>query len=63
MNKVELIDLIVLGVGLFKVDVKKVLDVFVDVIVVVLKKGDCIFFVGFGFFLVFKCEVRIGCNL
>lgn len=63
MNKLELIDVIVEKGGLFKIDVGKVLDVIIVLIIEVFKFGDIVIFVGFGIFNVKERVVCIGCNL
>lgn len=63
MNKLELIDVIVVDVGIIKVVVKLVLEFFLGNVGIILKKGGRILLVGFGFWLVFVRVVRDGRNL
>lgn len=62
MNKGELINAIAAEAGLSKVDSKKALDAFIDVVTKSLKKGDKITLVGFGTFSVIQKSERTGIN-
>lgn len=58
-----MIEVIVDGVDILKVVVIKVLDVFIGVVIEMLKKGDIVVLVGFGMFEICKCDVCNGWNL
>lgn len=62
MNKSELIDAIAQEAGLTKVDARKALDAFINVVGKSLAKGDKVGLVGFGSFTVQMREAREGRN-
>ena len=62
MTKAELIDKIASGAGLSKSDAAKALDVTLDAVKGVLKKGQKVTLVGFGTFSVSKRKARKGRN-
>lgn len=62
MNKSELIDAIAQEAGLTKVDARKALDAFINVVGKSLAKGDKVGLVGFGSFTVQMREARDGRN-
>lgn len=62
MNKAQLIGEMAAKAELSKVDTKKALDAFVDVIFDTLKKNDRIALIGFGSFLTVDRKARNGRN-
>ena len=62
MNKTQLIDAVAEKAGLSKVDARKALEAFSDVITDALKEGDKVSFVGFGTFSVAERSARTGIN-
>ena len=62
MNKTQLVDAIAKKASITKVDAKKALDAFINVIGETLKAGDKIALIGFGSFAVAKKPGRTGRN-
>ena len=62
MNKTQLVDAIAKKASITKVDAKKALDAFINVIGEALKAGDKIALIGFGSFAVAKKPGRTGRN-
>jgi DNA-binding protein HU-beta len=62
MNKAELIDAMANKANLTKVDAKKALDAFTEIVTKSLKKGDRVALVGFGTFSVSQRSARTGRN-
>ncbi|GHT16707.1 DNA-binding protein HU-beta [Bacteroidia bacterium] len=62
MNKAELVDAIAKKAELTKVDAKKALDAFTEVVAKSLKKSDKVALVGFGTFSVATRKARTGRN-
>ncbi len=62
MNKAELISAIAEKANLSKVDSKKALDAFMEVVVDTLKKNEKVVLVGFGTFSVANKAARMGVN-
>lgn len=62
MNKAELIEKIVNGAGITKVQANEALDSFTGAVVSALKKGDRVTLVGFGTFSVSARAARNGRN-
>ncbi|HZK03866.1 MAG TPA: HU family DNA-binding protein [Bacteroidaceae bacterium] len=62
MNKAELISAIAEKANLSKVDSKKALDAFMEVVVDTLKKNEKVVLVGFGTFSVVNKAARMGVN-
>lgn len=63
MNCVEFVEILVFKNDLFKVVVNVVLEILIDIIQMVVKKGDVVQLVGFGIFKLVKCVVCVGKNL
>lgn len=62
MNKLELIDATASNSDLAKIDAKKVIEAFVDVVSENLKNNERIALVGFGSFSILDRKTRIGRN-
>ena len=62
MNKSELVSAVAAKAELSKVDAKKAVDAFVDVVAEALKAGDKVALVGFGTFSVAERGERQGIN-
>ncbi len=62
MKKTQLVDAIAKKASITKVDAKKALDAFINVIGETLKAGDKIALIGFGSFAVAKKPGRTGRN-
>lgn len=62
MNKTELIAVVAEKAGLSKMDTKKTVDAFVEVVSSELKKGGKISLLGFGTFSVSEKAARNGVN-
>lgn len=62
MNKTELINAIAEKGGLSKVDSKKAVDAFMEVVTDALKKNDKVSLIGFGTFSVKENPARTGIN-
>ncbi|MDR1556528.1 MAG: HU family DNA-binding protein [Tannerellaceae bacterium] len=62
MNKTELIAVIAEKAGLSKVDTKKTVDAFVEVVSNELKEGGKVALLGFGTFSVLEKAARNGVN-
>ena len=62
MNKTELINAIAEKGGLSKVDSKKAVDAFIEVVTDALKKNDKVSLIGFGTFSVKENPARTGIN-
>ncbi|MDR1416216.1 MAG: HU family DNA-binding protein [Prevotellaceae bacterium] len=62
MNKAQLVDAIADKAGLTKVDAKRALDAFTEVVAKTLKKNDKIVLVGFGTFSISQRSARTGRN-
>ncbi|GHU85903.1 DNA-binding protein HU-beta [Bacteroidia bacterium] len=62
MNKQQLVDAVAAKAKIAKVDAKKALDAYVEVVGATLKKGDKVALVGFGTFSVSQRAKRIGRN-
>lgn len=62
MNKTQLIDAVAEKSELSKVDARKALESFAEVIGEALKEGDKVSFVGFGTFSVSERSARTGIN-
>lgn len=62
MNKTQLIDAVAEKAEISKVDARKALESFSEVIGEALKAGDKVSFVGFGTFSVAERSARVGIN-
>lgn len=62
MNKKELINAIACKTGKSKTDIKRILDVFMDVVGDTLADGDWVRLTGFGTFFVQVQSARMGRN-
>lgn len=62
MNKAELVSAMAEKSGLSKVDSRKALDAFMEVVSDTLSKGDKVSLIGFGTFSVSKRKARTGIN-
>ncbi len=62
MNKSELINAMAVESGLSKVDSKKALDAFINVVGKAMKAGEKVSLVGFGTFSVSERAARTGIN-
>ncbi len=62
MNKTEFINAISEKAGLSKVDSKKAVDAFAEVVTEALKSGDKVALIGFGTFSVKETKEREGIN-
>jgi DNA-binding protein HU-beta len=62
MNKTDFISAVASKAGLSKVDSKKAVDAFLDVVLSELKNGGKVALLGFGTFSVFEKAARKGVN-
>lgn len=62
MNKSELVNAIACRTGKSKKDIKRILDVFMDITGDTLADGEIVRLIGFGTFSVVKLPARIGRN-
>lgn len=62
MNKLELIDVTASNSNLAKVDAKKAVEAFVNVVSENLKKNERIALIGFGSFSILDRKTRVGRN-
>ena len=62
MNKAELIDAAASNSDLAKIDAKKVIEAFVEVVSESLKKNERIALIGFGSFSISSRKTRMGRN-
>lgn len=62
MNKAELIELLSAGTKMSKVDCKKMIESFVDIVTKALKKGKSVVLTNFGTFSVITRKRRVGIN-
>jgi DNA-binding protein HU-beta len=62
MNKSQLVEAIALESGLSKVDARKSVDAFIDIVIRTLKENDKVTLSGMGVFSVMQRSARVGRN-
>ncbi len=62
MNKSQLVEAIALESGLSKVDARKSVDAFIDIVTRTLKENDKVTLSGMGVFSVMQRSARVGRN-
>ena len=62
MNKSQLVEAIALESGLSKVDARKSIDAFIDIVIRTLKENDKVTLSGMGVFSVMQRSARVGRN-
>jgi DNA-binding protein HU-beta len=62
MNKSQLVEAIALETGLSKVEARKSVDAFIDILVRTLKENDKVSLSGMGVFSVMQRSARVGRN-
>ncbi|MBQ2702804.1 MAG: HU family DNA-binding protein [Alistipes sp.] len=62
MNKSQLVEAIALETNLSKVDARKSVDAFIDIVIRTLKENDKVMLSGMGVFSVMQRSARVGRN-